>query len=382
VAKLTKAIRETGAYLCIQCGRCSSVCPVARLNNTYSPRRLLTSALKGNEQTLFENNSIWTCLTCGRCNEVCPQDIDYIEMTKAIRNAAQKNDHEAVCSHGGAFQSLMRIMTNDKLQQNRMEWIPSSAKIKTKGDILYFVGCLPYFDAFFSDIGVKTLDAARSVLKLLNSIGVEPVLLPNERCCGHDLIWGGDKENFLKLAKHNIEEIKKSGAKKVIFSCAEGYRTFKIDYEKYMGPLDFEVEHISTFLAPYIKRGEISLKPKKMKITYQDACRLGRHMGMYEEPRELLEAVPELELVEMKKNRSNALCCGTSAWLNCDIYSKRIQMKRLQDALDTGAALLTVACPKCEIHFRCAMNDKTSNKTLKIDIQHFITLLINSEDKK
>ncbi len=381
MVSINDVIKKTEAYLCIECGKCSGVCPVARLNSDYSPRILLITALKGDEDELLVDKSLWTCLTCARCNEVCPQGIDYIELTKGFRTVAQKEEKKAVCSHGGAFQSLMKIMSSDKLSQKRTGWIPKSAKIKTKGEILYFVGCLPYFDAFFSDIGVKTLDGAMSALTLLNSIGLEPVVLPNERCCGHDLLWGGDRENFLKLAKHNIEEIKNAGAKKVIFTCAECFRTFKIDYEENFGPLGFEVLHISTFLLPYIKEGKITFKSNGTKVTYQDPCRLGRHLGIYEEPRELLKSVPKLELIEMDKNRANALCCGTSAWLNCDIYSKRIQTKRIEDAKKTGAEVLTVACPKCEIHLKCAMDENIKKDEQIIEIQYFTTLLSNSIKK-
>ncbi len=380
MALLNEVIRDTSAYLCIECGRCSSVCPVARLNNTFSPRRLLISALQANEGKLLQHNAMWTCLTCGKCSEVCPQDIDYVAFTQGMRLAMQEHGHEAVCSHGGAFQSIMKIMTSDKLNQHRMDWIPSSAKVKTSGEILYFVGCLPYFDAFFADIGVKTLDGAKATIALLNTLGIEPAVLPNERCCGHDLLWSGDRKHFLKLAQHNIEAIKKAGAKKVLFTCAEGYRTFKLDYEKYFGPLEFEVEHISTFLAPYVKQGKITPAPQKAKVTYHDPCRLGRHMGIYEEPRELLESVPDLELVEMKANRARALCCGTSAWLNCDMCAKRIQSKKLKAAQNTGAEILAVSCPKCEIHLKCAQHDKTEDKGKTIDIRYFTTLLAEPED--
>ena len=89
------------------------------------------------------------------------------------------------------------------LKQNRLNWVNGDLKIAEKGEVLYFVGCAPFFDVFFSDLEVKTLDAAKSVVKLLNAVGVEPVLMPNERCCGHDLLWSGDRENFLKLAEHN-----------------------------------------------------------------------------------------------------------------------------------------------------------------------------------
>jgi heterodisulfide reductase subunit D len=380
LSTIVDIIKKTEAYMCQDCGKCSSVCPISRLNSGYSPRRMVTNSISKEEKEIISNKAIWNCLTCGRCLEVCPQGIDYMELTKGFRSIAYKSGEKTVCSHGGAFQSLMRIMTSETLKQNRMGWIPKTAKIKDKGDILFFIGCLPYFDVFFADLGVKTIDSAKSTLKLLNKVGIEPVILPNERCCGHDLLWGGDMDGFLKLAKHNIKAIKDAGAKKVIFSCAEGYRTFKIDYEQYIGPLDFEVEHISTFLLPYVEEGKLTFKNFNKKVTYQDPCRLGRHMGIYEEPRKLLESVPKLELVEMNKNRENAICCGTNAWLNCDIFSKKMQRNKLSNAEENGAEILTVACPKCEIHLRCAMNEfkGESDGAPDIDIKYFATILNES----
>lgn len=338
---------------------------------------MVTNSISKGEEEIISNRAIWNCLTCGRCLEVCPQGIDYMELTKGFRNVAHKSGEETVCSHGGALQSLMRIMTSETLAQKRMGWIPQSAKIRKEGDILFFVGCLPYFDVFFSDLAVKTIDSAKSILKLLNKIGIEPVILPNERCCGHDLLWGGDMDGFLKLAKYNIEAIKNAGAKKVIFGCAEGYRTFKIDYEQYVGELDFEVEHISTFLLPFIEEDKLSFKSYNKRVTYQDPCRLGRHLGIYEEPRKLLASVPKLELVEMDKNRENAICCGTNAWLNCDIFSKKMQQNKLSNAKKNGAEILAVACPKCEIHLRCALAEgkQGSEKDGDIDIKNFTTIL-------
>lgn len=372
MAFIVDAVKRTEAYYCLDCGKCTGVCPVSRVSRDFSPRTLLLRAIRGDRDDLLKNRSIWTCLACGLCDERCPSGIHYMELTKAMRLEAHGKGEEASCSHGGALQSLMHIMTSPRLNQNRLEWLTKNMKVQNKGEVLYFVGCAPYFDAFFSDIGVDILRSARSAIHILNHLGIKPVLLPNERCCGHDLLWGGDLEGFKRLAEHNLAAIEKSGAKKVIFSCPEGYRTFKLDYVEHFGPLKFDVHHISEFLAEEISEGNLQFHPVRRMITYQDPCRLGRHLGIYEEPREVLKAIPELELREMPRSKKGSVCCGVSAWLNCDSYSKLIQVQRLKEARATGAKLLVTACPKCEIHFRCAMSGE--DKSFEIEIKDIVTL--------
>ncbi|PQP33796.1 (Fe-S)-binding protein, partial [Desulfobacteraceae bacterium SEEP-SAG9] len=112
------------------------------------------------------------------------------------------------------------------------------------GEYFYFVGCLPYFDVTFNYLDLAPLDTAKSILKLLNRMGIEPVISNDERCCGHDALWSGNETIFRELAERNIEVIKSSGAKTVLFSCPEGYVTFKNYYPKYFGELPFEVLHM------------------------------------------------------------------------------------------------------------------------------------------
>ena len=123
------------------------------------------------------------------------------------------------------------------------------------------------------------------------------------------------------------------------------------------------------FVADKIEKKELKFKEIKRKVTYQDPCRLGRHLGIYDSPRKVLEAIPGVELVEMEKNRECALCCGTSAFTNCDIYSHEMRVDRLREAKATGAEVLTTTCPKCQIHFRCAMNNKGEEKGPDINMQ-------------
>lgn len=371
---IAKAIKASRAYLCMECGKCTGLCPVSRFNHGFSPRVLVNKAIRSGTSDLLKDKNIWACLTCKLCDERCPVGIEYIDLTLATRLEAQKIGEEAMCSHGGAVQSLMRIMTTPNLEQKRMDWVDKELKIAQSGEVVYFVGCLPYFDVLFSDIEVTTLKAAKASIKILNKLGITPVLLPQERCCGHDLLWGGDLENFKKLAEHNINEIKKAGAKKVIFSCPEGYRTFKIDYLKYF-ECDFEVQHITELLSEAITNGSLKFKKFNKVVTFQDACRLGRHLGIYDEPRVAITSIPELKFTEMTRSRNRAICCGVSAWMNCTTYSKSIQLARLREAKETEAELLLLSCPKCEIHFNCAMKDERAGKDVQIETMQLVTLV-------
>ncbi len=339
----------------MDCGKCTAICPVSRVNHGFSPRRLLTKAVAGENANLLADKTVWTCLTCMQCQQRCPSDIDYIHFTQIVRQHVKQNGQEALCSHGGALQSLMKIMTAPELSQNRLGWVTPDLKTSEKSEYLFFVGCLPYFDVFFTDIKANSLDIARSTLKVLNFLGIEPQILPNERCCGHDLLWMGDIENFRKLARHNIQAINESHAKKVVTACPEGFTTLKFDYPELFGAQHYEVVHISELIMETLTNHKDELKKLKKKVTYHDPCRLGRFAGLFDAPRQVIEACGA-ELVEMPKNRKNAVCCGTSSWVNCDAYSRMIQTNRLKEAKGTGAEALVTACPKCQIHFTCTQN--------------------------
>jgi heterodisulfide reductase subunit D len=369
--RIAEIIRQTRAYYCLDCGKCTGNCPVALHDETFSPRALVRTVLLGEGEELAQSRALWSCLACRMCQERCPSDVQYIDFQRKIRAVYKDIGHREFCSHGGAFQALMRIMTAPRLRQNRLGWVTGDLAISTKSETLYFVGCLPYFDVLFADLGVCTLDTARSTVKILNALGIRPRLLENERCCGHDLLWTGDEEHFLRLARHNVREIEKRRIKRVIFSCPEGYRTFKRDYPEFLGSLKFEVLHLSELLADAsLPAGSLDLA-----VTYQDPCRLGRHMGIYQQPREVITSIQGLDLREMYHHGHTAMCCGTSAWMNCDRASKGIQMERLKEARGTGADVLVTACPKCQIHLTCAMKDQHLGGSLNMEIRDFATVV-------
>jgi heterodisulfide reductase subunit D len=298
------------------------------------------------------DETIWSCLTCAQCSVRCPANIDFPEFVRRMRDEAHALGFDGVPAHNGMLQTIMSIQTQN-IRQNRTFWIQDE-RVADTGDIFYFVGCRPYFDVIFRDIDAGSIQGARNAVKILNRFGVEPVVSNDEKCCGHDALWNGHEERFKRLARSNLEVIRSSGAKQVVFTCPEGYHTFKNYYPKYFGELGFEPVHILDFLADKIREGAIQFEESRSVVTYHDPCRLGRLAGVYDAPRKLLAAIPGMELKEMPRSRENSVCCGTTGWMNCSSCSKEIQMERLAEARNTGAETLITACPKCQIHFRCA----------------------------
>jgi len=367
---LETAIRISRAKFCYECGKCTGVCPVARYDRSFSPRSLLVKAVRGEDSKLIHDVNVWSCLTCKRCDALCPAGIDYGVLTKAVRAVVRGEGGESTCTHGGAVQSLTKIMTSPNLKQDRLGWVDGSMRTKTRGETVFFVGCAPYFEVLFGETGASPLEAARGAVRLMNAAGVTPALMPNERCCGHDLIWNGDVANFKMLARQNLEALEEAGARRVVVACPEGYVTLKNDYPEHFGELPFEVVHLTEFLAEAIADGSLAFGSgdEEIVVTYQDPCRLGRHMGVYDAPRTVLEAIPGVTLVEMPHSREHSICCGVGGFQNCTSFSKLMQANRLREARATGAETLVTACPKCEIHLGCALKDPSLKQELGLRI--------------
>lgn len=360
---------------CMECGVCTGSCPISRVLPTFSPRQMIKRALMDRDETVLHGRELWACLTCARCSERCPVQIDFPEFARAYRGKARREGYLPQLSHNGTLQAIVTLQTKG-VKQSRTEWAREVGTFKQTGDIFFFVGCSPFFDATLKH-GPPALEASRSVLKILNRMGIEPVMSDDERCCGHDALWSGDEATFKKLAGLNLEVIRASGAKTVVFSCPEGYMTFKHHVPLYFGELPFEVMHVTEFLARELPGSGVVMKPASENgesvVTYQDPCRLGRRAGIYDAPRELLKLVPGTRFEEMSRSRENALCCGTSAWIECSNCSKTMQIERLEEAMVTGADTVITACPKCQIHLSCAQD----NTELHLKVEDIYSYLLN-----
>ncbi|UCC92938.1 MAG: hydrogenase iron-sulfur subunit [Thermoplasmata archaeon] len=363
--ELADLVDKTGVLYCLECGKCEATCPITRMEIAYSPMLIVEEALRDLPEELEADKGLWNCITCGLCSHRCPSGVDFLEFVRQAREVEPSACDR--CAHGGVFHSLAGIMANEAVDQpGRLAWVDDDIQVAEKGDTLYFTGCLPYFESVLWDVDVHPQGALKSTVRVLNAAGITPVVMADERCCGHDLVWSGQSGTaFAELARLNVEAIKRTGAKRVVFTCPEGLRTFAIDYPRVLGEdaIDFELLHMTQLFAQLIEEGTLEMPEgpdDKVPLTIQDPCRLGRHMGEVDAPRKVLTSLPGYELKEMEHHGLNSHCCGTSSWLNCGTFSKRIQLERMEEAVASGADLMVTACPKCFSHFNCTLNEPGS----------------------
>ncbi len=376
--ELLEAAKKTNAWACYDCGKCTATCPITRAGGDYSPRRHVLATNLGQSDELLTNGSLYVCLTCRQCDERCPAEVEYTLLVQSLRELAHRNGVEPDCPHGGGLQSVMRMMAKGGTQQNRLDWLDGELKTDPKaGEVLFWTGCTMYYDAFFEDFGVRTLDGTRAAVRLLNALEITPVVSAEERCCGHDLLWNGDRESFEALARHNTKLVAESGAKTLVTSCAECLRTWTIDYEPFFEGTPPRIVHLSEYLSEHLDELELG-ENGTHRVTYQDPCRMGRHLGSYEQPRRVIEAVPGVELSEMRRSGPAALCCAGGTWSSCDRISKQIQVDRLREARATDAEVMVTACPKCQIHFRCAMKDPNLKDEITIEMKDLAELVADA----
>ncbi|MDH3365305.1 MAG: hydrogenase iron-sulfur subunit [Thermoplasmata archaeon] len=370
--KVKQIIEDTSAFDCVECGKCTTVCPIATFDPNFAPRTIVLRAMEGIVENIATDRDIWTCFACEQCNAMCPYKVDYSGFIRGMREEAVKYGAAPLCSQGGLIHSVQRIMANADLNQNRLAWVKDDLKVADKGDVFYFVGCLPHYDAIFKDRRLRLKDICESAVRIMNKAGITPVVSNDEKCCGHDLNWTGNESDFEKLMEYNVDLIKKSGAKKVVFTCPECYRTFNSDYQDLLGDFEFELVHISDFVKQLMDSGDIGaddFSKTPYKFAYHDSCRLGRHSGIYDSPRQLAEGFSGDNYIEMERTKDKAVCCGVSAWANCNAQVKKMQIDRLQEAKKLGADKLLMFCPKCQVHFDCALRDEIPVDRSEVDIE-------------
>ncbi len=378
------AYNNTKAYYCLDCGKCTANCPVARYQEGFSPRLIVKNATVGFDDDLINDPNLWDCLTCNTCADRCRSDVAFAEFVRVLRSEAVKVDNVGVCTHGGIFQGLMRFMTSPELKPNRLNWLDGDLNISKNGEVLLFTGCLPIFPTVFDNLGVDSREILKASVKLMNQAGIAPVVTEYERCCGHDMIWTGDIKTFKKLAELNAKTFLDMNIKKIITACPEGYMTLKRDYPYYLNSnvstkWNFEVLHITEYLVKLLKDGKLKFSQNNpyngLTVTYHDSCRLGRFMGVFDAPRKLLQSIPGLKLVEMENSRERSLCCGVSNWTNCTNISRSIRAERLSEAKGTGADILITSCPKCQIHFKCYTSNEFVEPQIDIDVEDIISFI-------
>ena len=376
---------------CYQCARCSGVCQLSKVQK-FTPSRIIQMILEGFEDEVIESGILWDCLMCNSCLQNCPENINFADLVRIAKYKMRKvtdQNPEDFIAHKGIYTTISEIMTQPHINPDRsLDWVPKKCKISDKGNILYYVGCIPYFNFEFQDLD----SIATTTLKLICQMESEPiVVLKNEICCGHDLYWGqGKLEAFIDLAKRNISQFENAGVSTIITACAECYRTFKVDYPNLFEDFNekFEVKHIIEYIYDNWKQNNIKFKAPEdisepIQFTYHDPCRLSRFLpkdsNIIENVREIFSHLKKIgyEFTEMAHNKTDALCCGVSSWMNCNERSKALRYKRLLEAKEAGEIMVT-SCPKCKMHLSCLQEDYDDIASIEIvDFSEFLVDLIN-----
>lgn len=334
--------------LCFQCGKCDSVCPWNRVRK-FSMRRLIREANFGLSE--IEKDDIWLCTTCGKCPQRCPRDVRQIEDTVAVRRVA--NNYNIFSDTAKPIKTVASGLKSEgnpfgEERSKRYAWAEglNLKKFEEGLEYLFFTDCYLCYDPRMKRV-------ARQTVNILNSLGIEyGVLGDKENCCGESIRKTGNEELFKKLAKENIKNFIDAGVEKIIVSSPHCLHTFKNEYTQFK--VNFEVMHIVQLFHNLIEQGKLKFnKEYNKKVVYHDPCYLGRHNGIYDEPREILKAIPGLTLLEMEEERENALCCGMGGgrvWMETH-KEERFSNIRIKQVLDAGAEVLVTACPYCITNF-------------------------------
>ncbi|AGK61726.1 tungsten-dependent benzoyl-CoA reductase-related protein bamD [Archaeoglobus sulfaticallidus PM70-1] len=341
-----EVVKEFGAessLKCYQCGTCTGICPVSTTDQNF-PRRFVLYSQLGIEEKLLDAPEAWLCLSCKLCTEFCPRDAQPSEVMLAIKRMAVES--------GNTPPYIRDFFTNIHKQKNpwglgkfkREDWVKKAdaevPKVKDNPEFewLWFVGCAHSFDN-------RNIEVTKKLARILNDIGVNFAILGREEgCCGNDVRRAGEEGLFELLMDENAKTFDKYGVERLFTHSPHCFNAFKNEYEGY------EVKLILEIIYDAIKSGKLELKkPINKKVTYHDSCFLGRYNKIYDLPREILQMIPGVELVEMKSNREMSLCCGGGAGNIVGDYEGEIQPARVRaiEAAESGAEILAVACPFC-----------------------------------
>ena len=381
---------------CTRCGRCQDNCPAHESGKVLSPKKIIQdlktemgkgwslfpdkdSAKPSRDEAekylltdvIISNEALWDCTTCGACMETCPVYIEHVDKIVDMRRGQVLND----AAPPDAVQETLRNMEirghpwrgSDYLKD---EWSKETEiKIFTRDESprwLYWVGCT-------GALVDRNIRVTRTFAGLLQRAGIDFGILGNEEgCCGEPARRMGHELQFQLMAQQNIERMKAYGIKRIVTHCPHCYNTLKHEYPHFGG--HFEVLHHSELLKRLVD--EKKLVPEKsmpQKTTYHDPCYLGRYNRIMDTPRQCLDSIPGLKLVEMERHRENSFCCGAGgghAWLD-ESAGQRINQIRMREAMQTQADIIGLSCPFCLQMIEEGVND-LGGSTEALDLSEVI----------
>ena len=360
---------------CYGCDLCDDACPV-RLFNGGDKLNIIYNSWNNEDDGV----PLYSCLTCTACTNACPQLVDYDSYVD-IRRGLIVGGPQAEIPH-----TVLQAVLAAEAEEEADEDFISVEDYPIESNVGYYPGCVDYLDQemVFSHVNEGEMnlgDATTSAFTIFDEIGVDVSYLGRDflKCCGHDQKWQGLTEVFDKLKAYNQKKIQQSGIDTLVSSCAECFRTFARDYELE----DVKVMHTTEFL---IEQGfDMNLKvEEETTVTYHDPCRLGRQMGIYEEPRELIQSVEGVSIVEMEHSGEDAMCCGVSSMMSCNENARALRVARMEEIKSTGADTMLTSCPKCVSHFECLKfeGDERYSDIKILDVVSFLAQQINEKKEK
>lgn len=370
---------------CRRCGICrnavyedegfNGVCPVWKASSGFETSfmrgkiQVALALLDGELERTTENaESLYTCTLCGNCAQICAAEFNAKDCLEKVRSTLEDIPNEtrdtlahAIARTGNPY--------SEKSSAKRSWARQLGFKVPTIGKTLYYVGCTT---------GLRLPEVAKSTARILKAAGVEFAVMENEPCCGSVMLRTGRTTQAEENAQSVSQTIAQTGTERIIVSCAGCLRAFRTDYPEKFGIELPPVLHITEFAQQLIKEGR--LRPKRQmkgtRIAYHDPCHMGRELGIYDAPRDILQSIPGVELVEMDPSREASMCCGAGGGLRSFVpdLAKRIAADRVRAAEATGARIVASSCPFCEHNLSAGKELSGSS----IDVVDVTVLLANS----
>jgi Fe-S oxidoreductase len=391
-------------YACTWCGRCHAACPAQLSGKSLSPREIILNLkehlleegpglLNGKAEApsnmigdVVTEDELWACTTCGACVEACAVKVEHVRRIMDLRRnlvLTQNKMPETAQVMLRNMQSRGHPWAGIQSLRLRGDWTDGlDVKVLADGepaDTLFWVGCT-------GALVERNVKATVSMTRVLKAAGVDfAVLGEAETCCGDPARRAGYEFQFQMMAEQNIETFKSHNIKEIVTSCPHCYNTLKNEYPQYGG--DFKVVHYTQFIGNLIAQGKLQLaNGLNAKLTYHDPCYLGRYNGVYQEPRQILQSIPQTNLVEMARTRNKAFCCGGGGghmWIEEQSGTTKINQMRLDDALETGAEQVVTACPYCLQMFEEGIEHKGVKGALKVqDLVEIVEAAMQPSESK
>jgi heterodisulfide reductase subunit D len=372
---------------CLQCGYCVRVCPsyeqtpwesitprgkvyyLSQLAKRTPMDTILRRGVKVDEEFV---DAVYKCTGCAQCETVCHVSIEFADFWEKVREWLVDQGKGPLPAHAKLYERIKEGKNPyGEPTEKRGAWFPEEIPQYNKPDVIFFAGCTGSY---------RMQHIAKAGALVLHRAGVRVGILGgDEWCCTSPALRTGQTQITTEFAQHNIRAVETRGAKAMVMTCAGCFKTTSTDYGKYFSNPTFPVYHFTQYVNKLIKEKKLKFtKELKVKVTYHDPCHLGRHGGVFEDPREVLKKIPGVELVEMPRNRMGSRCCGAGGGYKSAFneLAVNIAAERVKEAIATGAELLVTTCPFCVLNLAAGAKQLGSD----IKVKDIAELLLEATD--